>query len=292
MLNRLEEKSGLFQKNEVFSEKCMMHYRKEGWVLIKNLFDITEDLLPIHQYINQLIDIKLNQLGLKPEENNSQWIRNKDFLRVAHANREKAGEIYRACRHLLPLHKLSLKSQVLELASKYMNTEFINYLPYTAVRIDIPGENKYLFPWHQDYPYTQGSVDGVVIWLPLFDVPLDHGNLRIIPHSHTSGVRKVYLVDPTNKMKNGARTISIVGEEELDTKPYIASEVNVGDALIFSTLLLHRSTPSKSEDVRWTIQLRYANFSNQDAISRGWPGGMIEGDGFEKFHPEFVAHKN
>jgi ectoine hydroxylase-related dioxygenase (phytanoyl-CoA dioxygenase family) len=291
MENNFSSSGGIFQKSEALSDHCVTHYQKQGWVLIRDFFSVHEDLLPIHAYVNKLIDIKLEELGLKAEETNAKLIRNYDFLRIAKAKREKAGDIYRACRHLLPLHKLSLKKEVIDMASKYMDAQHINYLPYTAMRIDIPGENKYLFPWHQDYPYTQGSIDGIVIWLPLFDVALGHGNLRLIPESHRYGVRKVYLVDPTNKNKNGARTISIVGEEELDKEPYISAEVKAGDALVFSTLLLRRSTPSESKAVRWTIQLRYANFCNQDAVARGWPGGMIEGDGFEKFHPEFVAQK-
>jgi len=283
---------GCFAASNRFSAGCLKHYAEEGWVLLKGLFDVERDLVPIHRNINKLIELKLNQLGIVPvESGDSAQIRNRDFMQIVCSERDKAGEIYRACRHLLPLHVLSVKEELIELACRYIGTAWINYLPYTAVRIDVLGEENYLFPWHQDYPYTQGSIDGIVIWAPLFDVPVGHGHVRIIPRSHLSGLRQVHLADPGNANRNGARTISIIGEERLDEEPFVEAAVNVGDALVFNTLLLHRSTPSGSGTVRWTFQLRYANFANPDAVRRGWPGGMIEGIGFEKDHPEFVVDR-
>src|SRR5690349_18846535 len=78
------------------------------------------------------------------------------FLAVCRADREKGGEIYRTCRHLLSLHRLLVRQDNIRLVSQFMGTDLVNVLPYTALRIDIRGEEKYLFEWHQDYPYTQG----------------------------------------------------------------------------------------------------------------------------------------
>lgn len=287
---RAEAGSGVFAAKDRLSEACARHYSEHGWILLKGLFDRARDLTPIHRVINRLIGLKLQHLGLgkapvEPEDT----IQQAEFMRIAGRDRERAGEIYRACRHLLPLHVLSVRTELIELAAKLMGTRWINYIPYTAMRIDIPGEEKYLFPWHQDYPYTQGSVDGVIVWSSLFDVPLGGGHLRLIPGSHRRGVQKVRLVDPDNRNRNGARTIAIDGAERLDAEPFVECPVEAGDALVFHTLLLHRSTASNAKEARWTMQLRYANFDNADAVLRGWPGGMIEGAGFEANHPEYIA---
>ena len=284
---------GTFDVKEATSDSALDYYRENGWVHIENLFDLKEGLfLKVHEEINSLIDIQIGRQKQEnpPASNNSNaFIRRDDFVKVAKSNRNKAGDIYRACRHLPSLHRLSLQEEIMQIAGKLMMTDLINHLGYAAVRIDIPGEEKYLFPWHQDYPYTQGSIDGIVIWIPFFDVPLGHGHLKVIPHSHKKGIRNVKMVDPENKNKNGAHVISLIGQEELDQEPSLEISVSQGDALVFSTLLLHKSTPSEASLPRFTAQLRYANFRNIDSINRGWPNGALLGNSFEKDHSEYIS---
>jgi hypothetical protein len=216
-------------------------------------------------------------------------IRSKDYLAVCRVNRELGGEIYRASRHLCALHQLSAKAELLQLARTLMGTEFVNLIPYTAMRVDTRGEEQYLFPWHQDYPYTQGSMDGIVAWVPLFDLNEGDGGVQLIPGSHKLGLQRVELIDPDNARRNGAHTIRIENLERFDSAPSVIPRVRAGDVVVFSTLLVHRSVPMTRDGVRWTTQIRYANFSNPDAVKRGWPGGMIEGVHFERDHPEYVV---
>ena len=265
-------------------------YQKNGYVLLKNFLDYEEEILPIHKDINMLIDLKLDQIGLEPTKCPQQkTIRNDDFYRLINKERSLGGDIYRACRHLLPLHKLVSNEKFLNMAKLLMDTTILNVLSYVAIRIDVPAEEKYLFPWHQDYPYTQGSMDGLVFWVPFFDVPLGHGNVQLVPGSHLKGLRKVKILDPDNEGGSGAHTLEIENIESYSNEDVFETEVRAGDVLVFSTLTLHKSTPSKSNDIRWTSQIRYGNFSNEDSVRRGWPGGLFEGDKFEDRHPEYTS---
>lgn len=258
-------------------------------MLVKGFYDVVADIEPVHRHVNHLIDLKLRQHGLPPVRAGA-TIDSDAFLRLCAADRAIGGEIYRASRHLLPLHQLSSRPHALDLARTLMQTEYINFIPYTAMRIDIRGEEKYLFPWHQDYPYIQGSMDGVVVWVPLFPVdPSRGGGVELVAGSHRDGLCPVELVDPDNHNRNGAHTIRIADTARFDRMPTVAAAVEPGDALVFHTLLVHRSVPMHAGTVRWTTQIRYANFSFPDAVQRGWPGGMIEGVGFESAHPEFVT---
>lgn len=288
--------NGSFEAVDATSDQALDYYSENGWLYLKNLFDLKEGLFPkVHDEINSLIRIQRGKQGYPVEERpfskTIPFIDRNRFLQVAQSKRADAGDIYRACRHLPSLHSISLQDNVLQIAKKLMRTDLVCHLGYAAVRIDIPGEEKYLFPWHQDYPYTQGSVDGVVIWIPFFDVPLGHGHLKLIPQSHKEGIREVMMVDPENKNKNGAHAMSLPGQDKLENSFALEIPVQQGDALVFSTLLLHRSTPSKASLPRFTSQLRYANFRNADSIKRGWPNGTIVGNSFEKDHPEFVLKR-
>ncbi len=285
---RYQATDGVFQPAEHFSEECLRHYQCEGWVLLKGFYDTSEDLIPIHREVNQLVNLKLNEMGVKPDADSLDTISNRNFLSLCGKNRDRAGEIYRATRHFQGTHQLLVKERNLALAKLLMNTDYVNVIPYVPLRIDIKGEEKYLFDWHQDYPYTQGSMDGIVIWAPLFDVFCGEGGVKFIPQSHKKGVHPVIVNDKENMNKNGAHSIRIANPELFEKQQAYSMDVMAGDALVFSTLLVHKSLPLTRGDIRWTTQLRYGNFNDLDSIKRGWPGGMIEGNWFEKDHPEFV----
>lgn len=281
--------AGTFDRAGCRSAAALEHYREHGWMLVKGFYDVPADIEPVHRHVNHLIDLKLRQHGQAPARDGA-TIDSDAFMRLCAVDRALGGEVYRASRHLLPLHQLAAHPRALDLARALMQTDFINFIPYTAMRIDVRGEEKYLFPWHQDYPYIQGSMDGIVIWVPLFQVdPARGGGVELIAGSHRDGLCPVELVDPDNRNRNGAHTIRIADTGRFDRMPTVAPSVEPGDALVFHTLLVHRSVPMQEGTVRWTTQIRYANFSFPDAVRRGWPGGMIEGVGFESAHPEYIT---
>jgi len=281
---------GIFSVEEIGQPQLKIFFQEQGYVLIRNLVS-AGGINAILSDINQLIKIKAWEAGIKEiaEDKNTEAINNRLYRLVCEADREWGGQIYRACRNLLSIHELSVDSKIVGLSKRLMESEYVNHLGYTAVRIDNPDETKFLFPWHQDFPYTQGSMDGLVFWIPLHDVPIGHGHLRIIPASQKHGVKRVHLVDPENSNRNGAHTIRIENMEQYENESYKEFEIKKGDAIVFSTLLLHRSTPTTADYTRWTMQLRYANFANKDAISKGWPGGMLAGGRFQDIYPEYIA---
>lgn len=283
---------GIFEPEDHFSAACLQHYQQQGWVLLKGFYDLTSDLLPIHIDVNQLIAAKVTELALDLPIEVMGPINHDAFLAICDRERSKAGEIYRATRHLSSTHKLLVKENNLKLAQLLMGTCHVNVLPYVPLRIDVKGEEKYLFDWHQDFPYTQGSEDGIVIWAPLFDVLNNEGGIKFIPGSHKNGIEPVIIADKQNSNENGAHTVRLPAAERFDAQQAFTLDVRAGDVLVFSTLLLHKSLPLQKQQIRWTTQLRYANFMHPAAVQKGWPGGMIEGCWFEDIYPEYVVQDN
>ena len=288
-VSKYQGSNGIFDVSECLSSECKEHYDSQGWILIRNFFDLDSEIKPVCREVNNLIRLKLEELNLPIQVFDDLCAINTDeFIRVCEADREKGGEIYRATRHLPSLFYLFTRPQNINFARYLMNTEFINLIPYLPIRIDIRGEEKYLFDWHQDYPYIQGSPDGVIMWMPLMDLPDGYGGIKLIPESHKEGIRKIKLLDTQNKNKNGAHTIAIADTDKFDDLDSYMLDVGLGDIVVFNTLLVHKSVPMTQGKVRWSTQLRYANFCNKIATSKGWPGGMIEGSYFENIHPEHL----
>jgi hypothetical protein len=167
------------------------------------------------------------------------------------------------------------------------NLGVLNICPYTATRIDIKGEEKYLFDWHQDYHYIQLSEDSVVIWFPFLELD-SSGAIEILDSSHNEGIRRAEMIDPFNSEKNGAKTLSILKDVNFDAYDVVIPCLEPGDILAFSTLTIHRSIPQTTLPLRLTSQFRYGNFANPEAIRRGWPVGQLEGRPFHLDHSDLI----
>jgi ectoine hydroxylase-related dioxygenase (phytanoyl-CoA dioxygenase family) len=156
--------------------------------------------------------------------------------------------------------------------------------------MDHPGEDTYLSPWHQEYPYNLTSDNAVTLWLPLVDVDETNGCLRLAPGTHRLGALPVRVKDALNERRNANETLEI---DDLDAvlarHAKLSAPTAAGDALVFHTFLLHRSQPNRSRATRWTLQARYFDFLNRTAIRHDWVGGMNEGVDFRRYHPELVA---
>jgi hypothetical protein len=127
-------------------------------------------------------------------------------------------------------------------------------------RTDFPNDSKYMQSWHQDWPYTQSSLNSLTIWTPLHDVDVIDGALNLIPGSHKWGVAPVQVELNPRKF-----TIDNVPLEQKINVP-----VAYGESLIFSQLLYHCSGENKSADARLSFQLRYADVDDIDWKSSGY----------------------
>ena len=84
----------------------------------------------------------------------------------------------------------------------------------------------------------QGSLNSVVVWVPLMDVSREIGALEIIPGSHLWGLQE-------SREEGWYRHI-----EGLPDDVYQPVEMNAGDVLIFSVFLVGQHLDSKKR-IRW-----------------------------------------
>jgi phytanoyl-CoA hydroxylase len=102
-------------------------------------------------------------------------------------------------------------------------------------------------PWHQDNGY--GPVDPiefVTCWLALEDATLENGCIEVLPGSHLGGL-----------VEHGASTeVRHLLAVDAGEQAGVPVPVRKGSALVFSSLLLHRSGPNTSGASRaaWVVQ--------------------------------------
>ncbi len=128
------------------------------------------------------------------------------------------------------------------------------------------GAGFYNVPWHQDSGVTWEEADQsdiITCWLALVDATVENGCMEVLPHVWKEG----YL----EHQAEGGTTIR---PDLLPTAVPRPVPVRRGGVVFMHRLTPHRSTPNFTDEVRWSLDLRYQ--------PTGTPTGR-------PFHPEFVA---
>jgi ectoine hydroxylase-related dioxygenase (phytanoyl-CoA dioxygenase family) len=129
---------------------------------------------------------------------------------------------------------------------------------------------------HQDWRSSQGSLDSITIWMPMVDVDKSLGALEVIPGSHKWGLLESEKVSYYGKIS-----------ETLPRSDFVPIEATQGDALFFSSFLVHRSGTNSTDSIRWSCHLRYNNLGEETFIQRGYPHPYIYKPQQELITPEF-----
>ena len=118
-------------------------------------------------------------------------------------------------------------------------------LLYPSFRADLPGEDTYLLPMHQDHA-TQCR-RAWRFWIPLRDANPDSGTMRIVPTSHRLGILKHDVSDPK---------LPYVPQSEYAELDTVTLEVPAGDGVLFDPLLVHGSVAAQAERIKYVLLIQ------------------------------------
>lgn len=119
---------------------------------------------------------------------------------------------------------------------------------------------------HQDWPSVQGSLDGVVVWVPLCNIDNCSYPLEVVPGSHKLGLRPTENPDDRTPW-------TISGDPSLRFVPVI---VEPGDVVFMSNFTVHRSgTTGKPNYMRVACSTRFDNGNERSFIERAYPSAYV-----------------
>jgi len=165
-------------------------------------------------------------------------------------------------QHLISLHRLSLDARIVE-TLKEIGLGFPNISTRPVLYFNHPALAKKDVYWkvdaHQDWRSMQGSLNSMVVWLPLVDIDRSLGALEVVPGSHREGLL-------TQRVEDGFGMVDRFGD-----KDFISVELKQGDALFFSSFLVHRSGTNVTPRLRWSCHFRFNDLAENAFIERGYP---------------------
>lgn len=156
-------------------------------------------------------------------------------------------------KHLRILHRMSH-----QVGARLDTMGFFDWTDQTApmfwpsLRADLPGEDTYLLPMHQDYASTKCH-RAWRLWIPLRDANADSGTMTVVPGSHklghlehdTSDPRLPYV--PTNRYAHLQQEIL---------------ELPAGDGVLFNPLLLHASVPPRGDRIKYVLLIQVQDLAS------------------------------
>ena len=160
---------------------------------------------------------------------------------------------YDTLRYLPEVSALAAEPAFLD-AARACDIRFPALANRLIVRADMPADDKWAFPPHQDYVYNHGSLNSITIWIPFQDVPAELGPLHVWPGSHLGGLKP---------QKGGL----LVAYDEGAARPV---PMRLGQALVFSQFLPHRSGLNRSGTIRFSLQIRYNDLSSAHYARRAY----------------------
>jgi hypothetical protein len=114
----------------------------------------------------------------------------------------------------------------------------------------------YKVPPHRDWDSMRNSLNSVVVWIPLVDVDLQQGPLNLIEGSHKHNNLKSNIIGGFS---------CVEGYKDSD---FSTVELEVGDILIFSSLLVHKSGEILNNKIRWSCHFRYGDMDSKEFKDR------------------------
>jgi len=131
------------------------------------------------------------------------------------------------------------------------------------IRPKAPGLERGAVPWHQDSGYFLAHCDRTLVvtcWIPLVDATVENGCLYVMPNAHGDILRH---------HTEGPGGYLIIEDEDLPTGKPIPLPMPTGSVLFMTNLTPHCSYLNHSDQVRWSVDLRY-----QDATVPNNVGGL------------------
>ena len=255
-------------------------YGKNGILKLQ----LPEEVLRISDSFLQEMNLYLNtHLGSNFSDQNMEH----RLTSFAQHSREEIGKLYQVVRRFPSMKRLACHEWFVEVSKLLMETELVSCCNFVAARFDFPNELKYATAPHQDFPYIQGSTDGLTFWMPFVDVPFEVGAPSYVPGSHRKGPQ--IIIEKEIDHSSGTNSVEAKDLDNWKRLNYEKIELQRNECLVFSTNLIHKSEPNLSDFCRITTQLRFDNLMDKISWSKGFPEGLYLGKKLSLSYPELVV---
>ena len=228
-------------------------YHNDGYLLLPGLFteaDMQPVRLAIEDEVDRLADRFYREGKVSSRFADQPFNRRLVLLCESAQESVRIWELRTRAAVTPELYRLVRHPGLLEMMTAILGPE-VAWTGSFAVRVKLPESEVTAFPWHQDTQYYGNPtrhLHVISVWIPLVDVDERNGCLQLLPGSHRWGL--------LGGARDSERVVQMFEDVEQRGKPVVLP-MRRGDALAFSNLTCHASTVNTTDEMRWSIDLRY-----------------------------------
>ena len=241
------------------TQQELTRFHRQGFLLKPGLFE-AEDLEPLRTALTEIIDRQAR--ALLADGQLTQLYEEEPFgkrLARIHAENPEAGEQINhrtmgkgggGYNGPAMLHCIR-HAPLLSCIESLVGPDIVGSSVY-RIRPKLPGWRRGEVPWRQDAGYTLAHCDRhliVTCWVPLVDATLDNGCLHVIPTVHQGGILRHFT--------GGNAGFLEVPPDQLPPVEPVPVPMKAGDVLLLTNLTPHASFANRTDEVRWSIDLRF-----------------------------------
>lgn len=257
---------GIQGHDRPLSAEQIARFYREGYLVVDNL--LSNDVLQV--VIDEVAaEIDVRAAGLVESGELLDSFENLDFehrlARISAQTDKVARAIWDASLSGPAFFHLITNPRLLDLAEQLCGEELIASSVY-RLRPKVPGHPMSAVPWHQDSGYFEPYCDKALfltVWLPLVDANAENGCLWVLPRQHRGGV--LY-----HERQTDGHPYLKIPKALLPTGEATCVPVKKGGALLMTNITPHASFENSTDNVRWSMDLRYqsASLPTNAAITR------------------------
>jgi ectoine hydroxylase-related dioxygenase (phytanoyl-CoA dioxygenase family) len=252
----------------------LQQFDQQGYLVVENLFDVDTDLKPVVDDYARTLDELVEQLMAEGRLRTRYadlpfGKRLVQIIQESHANWSQYFDISLPQGNVqadTPIHctesvfNLLRHPRLLDVAEAFVGSEvYSNPIQHTRIKppeamVPQDARNGMMVRvgWHQDNGVATSEQDDanvLTVWLPITDATMENGCLVVVPGSHKRGLA-------THCPGTGPDGGLQIPSKLIQGKP-TPVPVKRGGALLLHKLTMHASLANKSDDIRWSFDLRY-----------------------------------
>ena len=239
-------------------------FENEGYLLLDNVFT-HEELNEFNIALKHIIKTKLEFVKKDGIDINLIDFENREvdegMLMLEKINHTYVEDIYDIIPGLPEFNRIISKKEISQnvnqLLKRDKNKPFYNFL--SRCRIDPPEGTIRTTTWHQEVFYSIPNSEFIQTWAPIIhDTTKKNGTIWICVKSHKQGILPQEKSDDESDP-----TFFHIKEETIKQFEQKQIEMKLGQLLIFSSRLVHKSGINVSNQVRYSIVNMYHNLDNK-----------------------------
>lgn len=261
----------------------------QGYLVVEDLIDVDRYLEPMRADYGERLDELMRGLHERGElasdyadlpfgarmtqlyrETGQHWARHFDFS-LPLRNDIKPDE---PCFFPPSVFAMLRNPDVLDVVESFIGPELysnpvqhVRIKPPESVLPDSTNTLSNVTPWHQDASVVIEEADRtemITVWVPVTDATVDNGCLIVVPKNHESGLFEHCPAVPGVSFK-------YLSTKFFDAERAVPVPMKRGSALFMTRMTPHSSLPNNSDEIRWSMDLRY-NPTGQPTGRPEFPG--------------------